>query len=125
MASQVIESLAVASAAVPTKAATQLTDNPGNGIGTNSTTEKSSVINVKEEGHHVSRSNKSPDPEDPSDGLFHQHIDRDGQQVLVTWAKDEERRVVRKADFLFLPLFAVCAHTHTYIYIPALPCVKR
>lgn len=119
MASQVIETLAVASAAVPTKAAAQLTDNPGNGTGTNSTTEKSSVINVKEEGHRISRSNKSPDPEDPSDGLFHQHIDRDGQQVLVTWAKDEERRVVRKADFLFLPLFAVCTHTHTYI--PALP----
>ncbi|KAK9897321.1 MFS general substrate transporter [Cystobasidium minutum MCA 4210] len=33
------------------------------------------------------------------------YIDKDGAQVLVTWTRAEQRRVVRKADFLFLPIF--------------------
>lgn len=44
---------------------------------------------------------------DIGDGVFRQHIEKDGQQVLVVWDKHEEARVVRKADFLFLPLFSV------------------
>ncbi|KAK1764342.1 MFS general substrate transporter [Phialemonium atrogriseum] len=47
------------------------------------------------------------DMESTDDGLRHQHIEKDGRQVLVSWTKDEEARVVRKADFLFLPLFAL------------------
>lgn len=35
------------------------------------------------------------------------YIDKDGAQVLVTWTRAEQRRVVRKADFLFLPIFTV------------------
>lgn len=42
-----------------------------------------------------------------SDGVFHQIIVKDGKDVLVTWTIEEESRVVRKADFLFLPIFAV------------------
>lgn len=42
-----------------------------------------------------------------SDGVFHQIIVKDGQDVLVSWTLEEEKRVVRKADFLFLPIFAV------------------
>lgn len=41
------------------------------------------------------------------DGVFRQHIEKDDKQVLVVWDKHEEARVVRKADFLFLPLFSV------------------
>lgn len=44
---------------------------------------------------------------DIGDGVFRQHIEKDGKQVLVVWDKHEEARVVRKADFLFLPLFSV------------------
>lgn len=55
----------------------------------------------------ISSGNGKNDPEGREDGLFHQIIDRDGEEVLVSWTKDEEERVVRKADFLFLPLFSV------------------
>jgi hypothetical protein len=48
------------------------------------------------------------DIETTEDGRFHQYIERDGQQVLVSWTKAEEARVVRKADFFLLPLFTVC-----------------
>ena len=44
---------------------------------------------------------------EPNDGTFHQLISRKGEQVVVSWTKEEERKVVRKADFLFLPLFTV------------------
>ncbi|KAI1495436.1 MFS general substrate transporter [Biscogniauxia marginata] len=47
------------------------------------------------------------DIESTNDGLFHQYIEKDERQTLVSWGKDEEARVVRKADFLFLPLFAL------------------
>ncbi|KEZ44019.1 hypothetical protein SAPIO_CDS3738 [Scedosporium apiospermum] len=42
-----------------------------------------------------------------SDGVFHQIIVKDGQDVLVSWTLEEEKHVVRKADFLFLPIFAL------------------
>lgn len=42
-----------------------------------------------------------------ADGTLQQVIIRNGQEVLVTWTKDEERSGVRKADFLFLPIFAM------------------
>ncbi len=41
------------------------------------------------------------------DGKNRQIILKRGDEWLVTWTKDEERRVVRKADFLFLPIFTV------------------
>ncbi|KAJ9144773.1 MFS general substrate transporter [Coniochaeta hoffmannii] len=47
------------------------------------------------------------DVESNEDGCFHQYIERNGKQVLVSWTKAEEARVVRKADFLFLPLFTL------------------
>jgi hypothetical protein len=47
------------------------------------------------------------DPEYPNDVVFHQVIVKDGREVLVSWTPVEQARVVRKADFLFLPLFAV------------------
>ena len=50
---------------------------------------------------------EKPDAESNDDGCFHQYIERNGKQVLVSWTKAEEARVVRKADFLFLPLFTV------------------
>lgn len=54
---------------------------------------------------------KSPsesESSDVGDGTFRKYIEKDGKQVLVVWSKSEEARVVRKADFLFLPLFSVC-----------------
>jgi len=45
--------------------------------------------------------------ESTSDGSVHQVILRKGQEVSISWTKEEERRVVRKADLLFLPLFTV------------------
>ncbi len=47
------------------------------------------------------------DLENPNDGLFHQVIVKGGNEVLVSWTREEQARVVRKADFLFLPLFSV------------------
>ncbi len=47
------------------------------------------------------------DLENPNDGLFHKVIVKNGEDVLVSWTREEQARVVRKADFLFLPLFAV------------------
>lgn len=57
------------------------------------------------------KSDASSDPEShestPSDGPFHQIIQKDGKDFLVSWTKEEETRVVRKADWLFLPIFSV------------------
>lgn len=47
------------------------------------------------------------DTEDLSDGVFRQVVTKNGAQVLVTWTRAEELKVVRKADFLFLPIFTV------------------
>ncbi|KAL3457529.1 major facilitator superfamily domain-containing protein [Aspergillus heterothallicus] len=47
------------------------------------------------------------DTEDEGDGILSQYIIRNGEQVLVTWQKDEEVRIVRKVDFLFLPIFSL------------------
>ncbi|KAJ9150375.1 MFS general substrate transporter [Pleurostoma richardsiae] len=47
------------------------------------------------------------DVESTEDGHFNQYIERDGKHILVNWTKEEEARVVRKADFLFLPLFTL------------------
>ncbi|SPO06183.1 related to nicotinamide mononucleotide permease [Cephalotrichum gorgonifer] len=47
------------------------------------------------------------DTEDLQDGLFHQIIQKDGKDVHVSWTREEEARVVRKADFLFLPIFSL------------------
>ena len=45
--------------------------------------------------------------EELGNGTFRYPIERDGQQVWVSWTKKEEARVVRKADVLLLPLFTV------------------
>lgn len=42
-----------------------------------------------------------------SGGVLSQEITKDGKHLLVTWTKDEERRIVRKVDFILLPLFSV------------------
>ncbi|KAJ0420811.1 major facilitator superfamily domain-containing protein [Aspergillus carlsbadensis] len=41
------------------------------------------------------------------DGTLSQHILKNGEQVFVTWRKEEEARIVRKVDFLFLPIFSL------------------
>lgn len=93
MASQVTESLAVAATATaPSKMAAQLVAEAG--------------VDAKEEGLNTPSDGESGSSEDNL--YFHQHIERNGQRVLVSWMKEEERRVVRKADYLFLPIFAVC-----------------
>ncbi|XXH00181.1 hypothetical protein Hte_006523 [Hypoxylon texense] len=91
MTSQVTESLAVAAgAAAPTKTAAQLIS-------------QTNIVEANEKGLATPSDGESGD-----DGpYFHQHIERNGQQVLVSWTKEEEKRVVRKADYLFLPIFAL------------------
>lgn len=91
MTSQVTESLAVAAtAAAPAKTAAQLTISQAG-------------VEANEKGLATPSDGESGD-----DGpYYHQHIERNGQRVLVSWTKEEERRVVRKADYLFLPIFAV------------------
>ncbi|KAI1390999.1 MFS general substrate transporter [Hypoxylon trugodes] len=90
MASQVTESLAVAAtAAAPAKTAAHLITQTG--------------VNAKEEGPSDGESGNTGD----DDLYFHQRIEKNGQQVLVSWTKEEEKRVVRKADWLFLPIFAL------------------
>ncbi|KAI1074120.1 MFS general substrate transporter [Whalleya microplaca] len=106
MASQGTESAAPA-AAVSTGTAAPLTNNADIGVGANTINDKGSpVIDVKE-GLGSPSGHESRDSEDLQDGLYHQHIERDGERVLVSWTKAEERRVVRKADYLFLPVFAL------------------
>lgn len=99
MASRATETFAAAASALPTVSR----------IGT---------AEEKEDRHDVSTSNvklrngsetPSEDLENLHSGLFHQVIQKNGEDFLVTWAKDEERKIVRKADFLFLPIFAVSA----------------
>lgn len=50
---------------------------------------------------------KPDDLENSSDGVFHQYIERGDSEVLISWTKEEEARVVRKADYIFLPTFVV------------------
>jgi len=45
--------------------------------------------------------------EDSRDGLVHGHVLKDGKRVYISWTKEEERRVVRKADFFLLPVLVV------------------
>ncbi|OQE10556.1 hypothetical protein PENVUL_c004G00909 [Penicillium vulpinum] len=46
------------------------------------------------------------DPEAPQDTLSHLIV-KNGHQVLVTWTLEEESAIVRKLDFLFLPIFSL------------------
>lgn len=55
-----------------------------------------------------SSKSETTDIEQLQDDHFSQHIEKDGVEILVTWTREEEKKVVRKADFLFLPLFTVC-----------------
>ncbi|OTA67453.1 MFS general substrate transporter [Hypoxylon sp. EC38] len=91
MASPVTESLAVAATIIaPTKTAAQIINQAG--------------VIVKEEGLSTPSDGESGSGDN---AYYHQHIERNGQRVLVSWTKEEERRVVRKADYLFLPIFAL------------------
>ncbi|KAI2463426.1 MFS general substrate transporter [Annulohypoxylon bovei var. microspora] len=93
MASQITESLAVAAtAAAPANIAAQIITKP--------------EVVAKEE---ALRAPSDDESDNSADSLYyyHQHILRNGQQVLVSWTKNEERRDVRKADYLFLPIFAL------------------
>ena len=47
------------------------------------------------------------DIETSSEDRLQAYIDKNGEQVLITWTRVEQRKVVRKADFLFLPIFTV------------------
>lgn len=55
----------------------------------------------------ILKSQSETENSDLGDGLLRQHIDKNGGRVLIVWSKSEEAKVVRKADFLFLPLFSV------------------
>ncbi|VUC26933.1 unnamed protein product [Clonostachys rosea] len=46
------------------------------------------------------------DAENPT-GTREQVIVKNGEEHIISWTPDEERRVVRKADLLFLPIFTV------------------
>ncbi|KAJ5869501.1 hypothetical protein N7455_004442 [Penicillium solitum] len=48
----------------------------------------------------------NPDPE-AQQGTVSHSILKNGHQVLVTWTLDEESVIVRKLDFLFLPMFSL------------------
>lgn len=99
MASQVTKSLVVAATATaPTKTVAQLITQAD--------------INVKDEGLATPSDGESGDSSGTT--YYHQHIERNGERVLVSWTKEEERRVVRKADYLFLPIFAVCISAFYY-----------
>ena len=63
---------------------------------------------------HDGSETPSDDIENPQNGVFHQYIEKNGREFLVTWTKEEEKRIVRKADFLFLPIFAVSNHGCPY-----------
>ncbi|KAL3435301.1 major facilitator superfamily domain-containing protein [Aspergillus tetrazonus] len=39
--------------------------------------------------------------------MLSQRIDKNGQEVLITWMPAEDARIVRKLDFLFLPIFSL------------------
>ncbi|KAI5865489.1 MFS general substrate transporter [Durotheca rogersii] len=101
MASQITESLAVAAstAVSPDAAAPLATVRSGSG--------KNDTENANSKEAEVGTSTLSGDPSEDDGQYFHQHIVKDGQQVLISWTKEEERRVVRKADYLFLPIFAL------------------
>ena len=47
------------------------------------------------------------DIEKLEDGTFSAYIPKNGAEMLVTWTKEEQARVVRKADIFLLPIFAV------------------
>ncbi|KAH6654748.1 major facilitator superfamily domain-containing protein [Truncatella angustata] len=49
----------------------------------------------------------TPDANSVQDSVLSQQIKRNEKQIIVTWTKEEERRVVRKADFILLPLFSL------------------
>ncbi|KAJ5781159.1 Major facilitator superfamily domain general substrate transporter [Penicillium paradoxum] len=40
-------------------------------------------------------------------GTLSHPISKNGQQILVTWTPEEEAAIVRKIDFLFLPIFSL------------------
>ncbi|KAI1100744.1 major facilitator superfamily domain-containing protein [Jackrogersella minutella] len=105
MASPVTGSFAVAATGLaPTKTTAQLTVKTG--------------VEIKEEGAaRIPSNGESGNSE--SNLHYHRYIVRNGQQVLVNWTKEEERRVVRKADFLFLPIFAIILYrVRPHYWIP-------
>jgi hypothetical protein len=60
-----------------------------------------------------------PDSEqndEEEEGILSQHIRKNGEQILVTWRKEEEVHIVRKVDFLFLPIFSVRLTSASSIY---------
>ncbi|KAF2023236.1 MFS general substrate transporter [Setomelanomma holmii] len=65
---------------------------------------------IEASGHEVpsySPSGSDKNDLEDNDNIFEQVIQRDGQDVLVRWTKEEERKVVRRADFRFLSLFTL------------------
>ncbi|GAA5865058.1 hypothetical protein JCM8547_007698 [Rhodosporidiobolus lusitaniae] len=50
---------------------------------------------------------KIVDVESLDDGLIHGHCLKNGERIAVSWTKEEERQVVRKADLLVLPLLTM------------------
>ncbi|GAA5889052.1 hypothetical protein JCM6882_009729 [Rhodosporidiobolus microsporus] len=50
---------------------------------------------------------KIADVESLDDGRIHGHVLKDGVRVNVSWTKEEERRVVRKADLRLVPVLMI------------------
>lgn len=63
-------------------------------------------VNQLYDGTTTPSASDNSDPE-AQEGTLSHHILKNGQQVLVTWAPEEESAIVRKLDFLFLPIFSV------------------
>ncbi|GAA6041782.1 hypothetical protein JCM8097_007158 [Rhodosporidiobolus ruineniae] len=50
---------------------------------------------------------KVVDVESLDDNLIHGHVLKNGVRVAISWTKEEQRRLVRKADLFLLPIFTV------------------
>lgn len=108
-ATSAVDSSAVDSSAVDSSAATNTQDEK-------SAAAPRSPVDLAAD--HFHKSPSETESTDIGDGTFRQHIEKDGKQVLVVWSKSEEARVVRKADFLFLPLFSVCKTATCWVWLP-------
>jgi len=103
--SQIVDVQLVAASAAPTVARNIDDHHVGNAA---STSEKElAVAGVTDSSATSEHDGQEHDIEDPQDGIFRQYIEKNGLRVLISWTKDQESRVVRKADFLFLPVFVV------------------
>lgn len=99
------EELLAAAIAPPTVAIQN--EHPDVESGSLSSEKHRAVANV----NNTASNHEKPDSENSLDVVLHQYIEKNGSEVLISWTKEDEARVVRKADYIFLPIFAVCTCT--------------